>query len=167
MKTEVGILGSSAPLDVRDNPRDAFETHTLATKWDHHKVIYFVGYEFWYYFSLPFCLLLPGFEVSETTPLELPNGEIWRGPNVTFPETMPTHTKVQRLYFDGKHRLRKMNYQVDIIFSRPAAHYCFDHETIEGMIVQTFRFVNRDLAESSHIIALTIQVTDVSVAKAV
>lgn len=165
-KTEVGTLGSAAPLDVRYNPRDAFKDHTPTTEWDHHDLIYFVGYAFWYYFSLPFCLLLPGVEVSETTQVECLNGETWRGLTVTFPEAMHTHTKVQGLYFDQKYRLRRMDYHVDIIGPRPVSHYCYDHKTFEGITWPTFRFVNHNSPGLENITGFVIQVSGISVSKA-
>ncbi|OQU97006.1 hypothetical protein CLAIMM_03011 [Cladophialophora immunda] len=165
-RTEVGLLDMEGPLSVRDNPRAAFRGHKDTTKWDEHHLIYFVGYAFRYYFTLPFCLRLPSFKTWEMDPHECDNGEIWRVLKVEFPDDFPTHTKIQHLYFDERYRLRRMDYNVDIIGERKASHLCFDHQVYDHLIVPTFRFANIRAAGASHMNAFVIQIKDVQVHKA-
>ncbi|KAH8802553.1 hypothetical protein F5884DRAFT_903214 [Xylogone sp. PMI_703] len=164
-RTEVGLLGSGTSLDVREQPKRAFKNHTVNTQWDQHHLLYFLGYAIWYYFNMPFCFLLPGFHTEELNQQERENGEVWRVLQVTFPEHFPTHTKVQRLYFDQQYRLRRMEYQVDIIAPIPTSHLCYDHRIFDGLILPTFRFANLFPPAISNTTAFTIQVMDVEVNK--
>ena len=165
-KTEVGKLDSQEPPNVRVNPRDAFRNHTQKSVWDEHNLIYFVGYAFHYYFTLPFCLRLPEFQTQELPPHTCLNGEQWRVLRVGFPDDFHTHTKIQKLYFDEGFRLRQMEYNVDIIGPRKAAHLCFDHRVFGRLVVPTFRFANIRDVGATHMTAFIIQVKDVQVNKA-
>ena len=107
-RTEVGFLGSKDPLTVRENPRAAFQDRERITRWDEHQLFYFFGYALRYYFTLPFCLRLPGFKTWEMEPMKVSNDQTWRVLKVEFPEDFITHTKIQQLYFDQEFRLRRM-----------------------------------------------------------
>jgi hypothetical protein len=44
---------------------------------------------------------------------------------VAYPDGVPSHTKVQKFYFDPDLLLRRMDYVTDVA-DGVAAHYCFD-----------------------------------------
>jgi hypothetical protein len=142
-RTEVGKIGSQEPLDVRENPRAAFNTHTEDTEWDTHNLIYFVGYAFWNYFNFPFLL-----ETSEIQTLEVDESTLEsegkrRSLEVVYPDGYPTHTKVQKYDFDAGYRLRRMHYSVDVIKGGTGAwHNCYNHAVAGKFIYPTLRVVN-------------------------
>jgi len=70
----------------------------------------------------------------------------WRVLEVTYPDDVPAHTKVQQLYFDHDFMLRRLDYVTDVL-SGVAAHYCYDHVTIDGLIFPTLRRVVRRTPE--------------------
>ncbi|KAH8822048.1 hypothetical protein F5884DRAFT_868352 [Xylogone sp. PMI_703] len=163
-RTQLRIIGSNS-VSTRDNPRDAFRDHDITTKWDKHNLLYFTGYAFWYYFNLPFLLVLPGLQVQELSQHQPENGEIWRVLQVTFPDNFATHTKVQQLYFDEKYRLRRMDYRVDISTNKPVSHFCYDHQVCDKIIIPTFRLVQLSSPGESHITAFALKIQDTQINK--
>ncbi|KAJ3548132.1 hypothetical protein NM208_g1162 [Fusarium decemcellulare] len=169
-KTEVGTLGSQSRPDIRPSPRDHFKDHTVETIWDSQNLLYFAGYSFWYYLNLPFLLRRPGFQVEEVNNATRENGEIWRVLRVTFPEDFDTHSKVQHLYYDDEFRLRRLDYQVDIIPTGQdqgtANHYCYDHKAVEQLIIPGTRMITLDIPGMSHLGVMLIRDLEVKVNKA-
>ena len=49
----------------------------------------------------------------------------WRVLEVTYPDDVPAHTKVQQLYFGDDFMLRRLDYLTDVL-GGVAAHYCYD-----------------------------------------
>jgi hypothetical protein len=41
--------------------------------------------------------------------------EIWRVLEVTYPDNIPAHTKIQKLYFDKEFMLKRLDYITDVI----------------------------------------------------
>jgi hypothetical protein len=78
-------------LKQRANPRDSFDGHTPATRWDDLHLAYFSGYAMWNYLNTPFMFALPDFETEEIEPWN-ENGERWRRLKVTFPDSVATHS---------------------------------------------------------------------------
>ena len=129
----------------RANARKAFSTmrsprHLLW--WDRLDMLYFAGYAFWTYLSVPFVLNRPGYEVEELEPWE-ENGETWLPLKVTFPEEVDTHSREQVFYFDSEDFLIRRNDYTAEPFGRwaRAAHYCSEHEEIDGFVIPTKRRV--------------------------
>ena len=52
----------------RKSPRQAFEGHTLATRWDAQHLIYFTGCAMWKYLTTSFLFNLPGTQTEEIEP---------------------------------------------------------------------------------------------------
>lgn len=142
-RTEAGKIGQDT-LDVRENPKEAFNTHTADSKWDIHHLFWFVGYAFWNYFNFPFHLQQnPDIKIRELEPLIRENGEEWPVLEATFPDGYPTHTKVQTYDFDDQYRLRRMRYSVDVLKNNnvPAWHNCFNHAIAGKISYPTLRVV--------------------------
>ncbi len=69
-------------------------------------------------------------------------GETRRLLEVTYPDDVPAHTKVQKLYFDESFMLKRLDYTTDIL-GGVATHYCYDPMTFDGIIIPTLRRVVR------------------------
>jgi hypothetical protein len=126
-------------VEERHRPRDSFAGHVWETKWDRLHLAYFIGYAIWNYVSVPFLLAEPGFETRELGE-HYENNETWRVLEVTFPDGVPAHTKVQKLYFGQDLLLRRLDYKTDVA-GGVAAHYCFDHREYGGIVMPTLRRV--------------------------
>jgi hypothetical protein len=72
--------------------------------------------------------------------------ETWRVLEVTYPDGIPAHTKVQKLYFDDGFMLKRLDYVTDVL-GGVAAHYCYDPVTIDGIVLPTLRRVVRRTAD--------------------
>jgi hypothetical protein len=72
----------------------------------------------------------------------LQNGPISRVIEVTFPDSVPTHCRVQKFYYDDNFMLRRMDYTTDVA-KRVASHYCWDHKEFGGIVSSTLRRVVR------------------------
>ncbi|PTB44886.1 hypothetical protein M441DRAFT_183656 [Trichoderma asperellum CBS 433.97] len=142
-RTEVARIGSQDPLDVRENPRAAFDSHTYESKWDAHNLIYFIGYAYWNYFNFPFHLQSSDIQIREVDGSTPENGEKWRTLEVVHSDGYPTHTKVQKFDFDARYRLRRMQYSVDVMKQGPPVwHTCYNHTVSGKYLYPTLRVVN-------------------------
>jgi hypothetical protein len=126
-------------IEERHRPRDAFTGHVWETKWDALHLTYFIGYAMWNYVSIPFLLAERGFVKRELDGYE-ENDEHWRVLEVTYPDGVPTHTKVQKFYFGPDLLLRRMDSVTDVA-GGVATHYCFDPRPYDGIVISTLRRV--------------------------
>jgi hypothetical protein len=124
-----------AVLEELINPRQSFKPEA---PWSGPQLAYFAGYAVWTYFTLPFSLLRDGVQCEEIEPWT-EDGETSRALKVTFPKSYVTHSSEQVLYFDGKGRIRRQDYSVDIAGGSTAAHYVHDHQEFDGIIFPTRR----------------------------
>ncbi len=87
--------------------------------------------------NLPFLLAHPGVTVTESdrqaTGTRL---------QVSYPDTIPTHSATQELYFDPSGRLVRHDYTAEVVGSwAKAAHLCRDYRQFGGLWVPTTRRV--------------------------
>jgi hypothetical protein len=132
-------------LEERSDPRASFRGHVRSTPWDRLHLTYFIGYAIWNYLSAPFLFSREGFvtrELKEHTE----GNECWRVLEVTFPDDVPTHTKVQKFYFDDEFMLKRLDYVTDVL-GGVAAHYCYDPVTVDGVVFPSLRRVVRRTPE--------------------
>jgi hypothetical protein len=124
--------------------RSSFKDHVRATQWDNLQLTCFISYAMFNYLSIPFLFIRPDFTSRELEP-HTEGGQNWRVLEVTYPDGFSTHTKVQKFYFDDKEfLLRRMDYVTDVA-KGVAAHYCWDHKNIDGLVFPTLRrIVRRD-----------------------
>jgi hypothetical protein len=153
-------------LEALDDPRSSFAGHTLETPWTPLQLTYFTGYAMWTYTVEPFNLTLPGVYTEEGEPWS-ENGQRWRRLNVSYPDTVATHSPHQVLYIDDDGLIQRRDYQVDIAGGSPGAHYVSDFEEIDGIVVPRTRMIYvRD--EHNHPIpeqlVVSIELTDVKIA---
>ncbi|OKI44709.1 hypothetical protein [Micromonospora sp. CB01531] len=151
----------------RVQPRESFAGHTLETPWDRVHAAYFAGYAMWTYLTEPFIFAEPGFTATEIEPWE-ENGETWRRLEVTFPEHIATHSRVQTYYIDAEGLIRRHDYRPDVFGAadRDSAHYTYEHRTFGGLVFPTKRSVhltdehNQKVAEP---VIISIDLTDITV----
>jgi hypothetical protein len=132
-------------VEERSDPRAAFAGHVRETPWDRLHLTYFLGYAVWNYLTTPFLFARKGFATRELE-AHVEGREPWRVLEVTYPDDVPAHTKVQKLYFDDDFMPRRLDYVTDVL-GGVAAHYCYDHVTIEGLVFPTLRRVVRRTPE--------------------
>lgn len=158
IETAEGIV-----LDALDDPRASFAGFGLETPWSELQLAYFVGYAMWNYLTLPFAFAEPGFGVEELPAWE-ENGEQWRRVQVTYPDTIATHSRVQTFYVGADFRLRRHDYDVDINGGTPAVHYFSDYATVEGVNLPTRHLIyvrNPDGTHAAEPLVVSIVVSDV------
>jgi hypothetical protein len=129
-------------------PRSSFEGHALDTPWTQLQLAYFAGYAMWTYLNVPFLFAWDGVRTEELAPWQ-ENGETWRRLQVTLPDDIASHSKVQTFYFDDDLLLKRHDYDVDILGGAPAAHYTSDHVDVDGILVPTKRWVLRRMPDGS------------------
>lgn len=130
-------------VEERRNPAAAFAGHVLDTPWDRLHAAYFTGYAMWNYLTEPFTFAEPGFEFAELEPWR-EDGETWRRLQVTFPENLVTHSRVQTYYIDDAGLIRRHDYSPDVFgpSERDSAHYSWGHREFDGFVFPTKRSVH-------------------------
>lgn len=119
-----------------ENPRSTFP----ASNWDDAQLLYFAGYAIWGYLTAPFLFTQPGFKTRELEESD-ENGETWRVLEVTFPDDIPTHNRIQLFSFDRNFLLRRLEYAPDVLGGMPAYQYMFDPCEIAGLTFPRLRRV--------------------------
>src|SRR5262249_39581462 len=125
-------------VEELDNPRESLKTMALGVPWTAPQILYFAGYAFWMYLTLPFSFLMDGMKCEEAEPW-IEDGETWRALKVTYPASYPAHSAEQLHYFDDKGLMRRQDYTVDVRQNLAAAHYMDDHRTFDGFVFPTKR----------------------------
>ena len=149
-------------VEALEDPRASFAGHTLQTPWTTLQLAYFTGYAMWTYTAEPFNLLLPGVRTQEGEPWT-EDGQRWRRLNVSYPDTIATHSPHQVLYVDDDGLIRRRDYQVDIAGGSPAAHYVSDFDVVDGVVIPRTRMIyvrdqdNRPIPEQ---LVVSIELTD-------
>ena len=86
----------STIVEERPDPRAASAGHVRETPWDRLHLTYFLGYAVWNYLTTP---LLFAQEGSRVVISRCRSRRRWGVLEVTYPDDVPAHTKVQKLYF--------------------------------------------------------------------
>jgi hypothetical protein len=141
---------SGALLDLKGFPghrRPSFsvDAATPRTVFQRLHLTYFLGYAVWNYLTTPFFFARMGFATRELD-AHVEGRETWRILEVAYPDDVPAHTKVQKLYVDDDFMLRRIDYVTDVL-GGVAAHYCYDQATIDGLVFPTVRRVVRRTPE--------------------
>jgi hypothetical protein len=121
-----------------ENPKFAFEGHSLHTPWEDVHVVYFSGEALWTYLTTPFLYTYPGFITEEIAPWQ-ENGETWRRLKVTFPDNVASHTRQQISYFGTDGLIRRHDYTVDILGGATGANYATNYRDVGGIIIPASR----------------------------
>jgi hypothetical protein len=87
-------------VDQVADARDHLQNQQLGTRWDQLNLVYFLGYAFWGYYSLPYQLTRPDIKWTELT-----DGVL----QADYGPDLPVHSPNQRFYFDRQTGLLKRN----------------------------------------------------------
>src|SRR5437879_12835196 len=85
---------SSAPM------RGTIYRTPASTKWDRMNLVYFLGYAFWGYYTLPYRLTRTDIQWTE-----LADGEL----QADYGTNLPVHSRIQRFWFDTTSGLLRRN----------------------------------------------------------
>lgn len=130
--------GDGAIVETRTDPAAAFAGQTLESPWDPLHVAYFASEALWTYLTSPFLYTYPGFACEEIAPWQ-ENGEQWRRLQVTFPDTVASHTRTQVTHFGPDGLMRRHDYTVDILGGATGANYVSDYREVQGIMLPTRR----------------------------
>jgi hypothetical protein len=122
------------------HPRESFAGHEWATPWNLLQMLYFSNYAFWTYMTAPFNFTLSGYETRELEPWK-EGPEIWRRLEVTFPDRIATHNKVQIFYYDEKGFQRRHDYAPDIMNHFISTQIVSDYREYDGIKLPTKRII--------------------------
>src|SRR2546423_2646970 len=127
---------SGTVVEALEQPRVSFAGHAFETPITTLQLAYFVGTAMWTYLTQPFTFALPGFETTELDPWQ-EKGEAWRRLRVVWPSYLATHSTEQTLYFGDDGRIRRHDYDVEIMGGAGAAHYISDYTEVAGIMIPT------------------------------
>ena len=149
-------------IEAREHARGAFLDLRHKLWWDRLDILYFATYAIWTYISTPFVFVLEDYQVRELDPWE-EDGERFRRLAVTFPKDVHTHSREQVFYIDTNGLIRRHDYTAEPIGGwAKAAHYCFDHQSFDGLVLPTRRRVyprKRDNQRRSRPLLVWIEVS--------
>lgn len=122
-------------------PRASMAGFEGDTQWSPTQMGYFISYATWIYLAEPLLFTMPGVQTREIEPWA-EDGETWRRLEVTFPDTIASHSKVQTYYFDSVTGMqRRMDYDVEVNGWAEVGHYTSEHQNFDGLAVPTRRRV--------------------------
>lgn len=127
-------------LARRDDPEASYVGHSRDTPWDDLHAAYFTCEALWTYLTTPFLYTYPGVETVEVEPWH-EDGEEWRSLQVTFPDSIATHTRTQISRFGPDGLLRRHDYTVDILGGATGANYASDFRCVDGITIPMRRRV--------------------------
>ena len=135
------VADNGEVIEELKSPKASFRGHTWESRWSALQLLYFRGYAQWIYMNLPFLLKRPDFDTRELETWS-EDGETWRRLEVTFPDSVSAHAKIQTFYFDCAGLLRRNDYVADVAGRGAlAAHYTSDHKSFDGIASPTKRRV--------------------------
>jgi hypothetical protein len=123
----VKILSPSGKvLEQRADAREHLQNASINTRWDRLNLVYFLGYAFWGYYTLPYQLTR-----SDVHWTELGDGVL----QADYGTDLPVHSRIQRFWFDpGTGLLRRIDYTpVAAARDARAAHVIFEHRVWKGI----------------------------------
>jgi hypothetical protein len=131
---------SGAILEQRADARDHLQNASVSSKWDRLNLVYFLGYAFWGYYSLPSQLMRSDIEWTE-----LSDGVL----QADYGTDLPVHSRIQRFWFDRKTGLLRRNDYTPVAASRDAraAHVIFEQSVSSGVPYPSKRRVKMSLGQ--------------------
>ena len=127
-------------LEQRADAREHLQNATISTKWDRLNLVYFLGYAFWGYYSLPYQLMR-----SDIGWTELHDGVL----QVDYGTNLPVHSRIQRFWFDRSSGLLRRNDYTPVAAARDAraANVVFAHGVSNGISYTSKRRVKISLGQ--------------------
>ncbi|MGF6539407.1 hypothetical protein [Paraburkholderia youngii] len=118
----------------------------------------------WTYLNTPFVLAWPGVECEDAGEWK-EQDQIWRKVVVRYPDSLEVFSKVQAIYVDADHLVRRLDYDVEIAGNTPGAHYVSDYSTVSGILIPTKRRIFPRLPDGSSLpepLVVSIDLSNIS-----
>ena len=127
-------------LETRADARDHLHNASVSDRWDRLNLLYFLGYAFWGYFTLPNQLLRTDIQWTE-----LADGEL----QADYGTSLPVHSRIQRFWFDKTTGLLRRNDYTPVAAAADArvANVVFEHGVSNGIPFTSKRRVKLTPAE--------------------
>ena len=127
-------------LEQRADAREHLQNATITTRWDRLNLVYFLGYAFWGYYTLPYQLMR-----SDIGWTELHDGVL----QADYGTDLPVHSRIQRFWFDRASGLLRRNDYTPVAAARDAraANIVFAHGTANGVPYTSKRRVKLSLSQ--------------------
>jgi hypothetical protein len=127
-------------LEQRADAREHLQNASISTKWDRLNLVYFLGYAFWGYYTLPYQLMRTDIDWTE-----LGDGVL----QADYGTNLPVHSRIQRFWFDKNTGLLRRNDYTPVAASRDAraAHVIFEHGVSNGIPYPSKRRVKMSLVQ--------------------
>ena len=134
------VSPSGRILEQRADAREHLQNASVTTKWDRLNLVYFLGYAFWGYYSLPYQLMRTDIEWTE-----LSDGLL----QADYGTNLPVHSRIQRFWFDRTTGLLRRNDYTPVAAARDAraAHVIFHHGVSHGIPYPLKRRVKMSLGQ--------------------
>jgi hypothetical protein len=113
-------------LEERADARAHLQNASLTTQWDRLNLVYFLGYAFWGYYTLPYELMRTDIQWTE-----LGDGML----QADYGTNLPVHSRIQRFWFDTKTGLLRRNDYTPVAATPSArvANVVFEHGVSGGI----------------------------------
>jgi len=127
-------------LEQRTDAREHLQNASVGTKWDRLNLLYFLGYAFWGYYTLPYQLMRTDIEWTE-----LRDGVL----QADYGTNLPVHSRIQRFWFDTKTGLLRRNDYTPVAATPDArvANVIFEHGVSNGIPYTSKRRVKLSLMQ--------------------
>jgi hypothetical protein len=127
-------------LEQRADAREHLQNASISTKWDRLNLVYFLGYAFWGYYTLPYELMRTDIQWTE-----LRDGVL----QADYGTNLPVHSRIQRFWFDRQSGLLRRNDYTPVAAARDAraANVIFEHGNSSGTPYTSKRRVKMSLGQ--------------------
>lgn len=127
-------------LEQRADAREHLQNSSLTTQWDRLNLLYFLGYAFWGYYTLPYELMRTDIGWTELT-----DGLL----QADYGTNLPVHSRIQRFWFDRKTGLLRRNDYTPVAATPTArvANVVFEHGVSDGIPYTSKRRVKTSLEQ--------------------
>jgi hypothetical protein len=134
------VSRGGAVLEQRSDAREHLQNAAITTKWDRLNLVYFLGYAFWGYYTLPYELTRTDIQWTE-----LADGVL----QADYGTNLPVHSRIQRFWFDRTTGLLRRNDYTPVAAARDAkaANVVFEHSVSNGITYTSKRRVKLSLAQ--------------------
>src|SRR3989441_646220 len=131
---------SGSILEQRADAREHLQNASVTTQWDRLNLVYFLGYAFWGYYSLPNQLMRTDIQWTE-----LSDGLL----QADYGTNLPVHSRIQRFWFDKTTGLLRRNDYTPVAATPTAraAHVIVDHGFSNGIPYPSKRRVKISLEQ--------------------
>jgi hypothetical protein len=127
-------------LEQRADAREHLQNASLSTQWDRLNLLYFLGYAFWGYYTLPYQLTRSDIEWTE-----LRAGVL----QADYGTYLPVHSRIQRFWFDTRTGLLRRNDYTPVAATPSArvANVVLEHGVSNGVPYTSKRRVKTTLEQ--------------------